>query len=87
MFYTDVSQAVQRAVADPTCPRRMKLLVAPPELNMEMDSYRVGSLLELVREIALGLAEQGLRMHNDGSNLRLAASATALSVTSCLCHC
>ena len=60
MFYTDVSQAVQRAVADPTCPRRMKLLVAPPELNMEMDTYRVGSLLELVREVALGLAEQGL---------------------------
>ena len=30
----------------------MRLLVAPPELNMEMDSYRVGSMLELVRKVS-----------------------------------
>ncbi len=35
--------------------------LSPPELNMEMDSYRVGSLLELVREMALGFARAGLR--------------------------
>ena len=61
MFYTDVAQAMQAAVADPTCSRKMRLVVAPPELNMEMDSYRVGTLLELVRECALGFAELGLR--------------------------
>jgi len=39
----------------------MRLLVAPPELNMEMDSYRVGSMLELVRKVSLDLAACGLR--------------------------
>ena len=43
-------RAMQAAVADPGCPRAMKVTVTPPELNMEMDSYRVGSLLELIRE-------------------------------------
>jgi len=52
MVYSDVAAAVQAAVADPACPRRMRLLVAPPELNMEMDSYRVGSMLELVRKVS-----------------------------------
>mmetsp|Transcript_17925 Transcript_17925/g.42653 ORF Transcript_17925/g.42653 Transcript_17925/m.42653 type:complete len:579 (+) Transcript_17925:56-1792(+) len=61
MFYEDVLQAMQAAVADPSCPRAMKVTVTPPELNMEMDSYRVGSLLELVRECALGFAETGLK--------------------------
>ena len=61
MFYADVLQAVQAAVADPSCPRLMQVNVSPPELNMEMDSYRVGSLLELVREVALGFADAGLR--------------------------
>ena len=57
MFYEDVMHAMQAAVADPSCPRMMKVTVTPPELNMEMDSYRVGTLLELVRECALGFAE------------------------------
>jgi len=61
MVYSDVAAAVQAAVADPACPRRMRLLVAPPELNMEMDSYRVGSMLELVRKVSLDLAASGLR--------------------------
>ena len=61
MFYEDVMHAMQAAVADPSCPRMMKVTVTPPELNMEMDSYRVGTLLELVRECALGFAEAGLK--------------------------
>ena len=61
MFYQDVAEAMQAAVADPSCPRRMRVWVTPPELNMEMDSYRVGTLLELVRECALGFAELGLK--------------------------
>ena len=61
MFYADVSSAMQAAVADPSCVRRMRVWVSPPELNMEMDSYRVGSLLELVRDCALGFAKNGLR--------------------------
>ena len=61
MFYEDVSSAMQAAVADFSCARRMRVWVSPPELNMEMDSYRVGSLLELVRDCALGFAKHGLR--------------------------
>lgn len=61
MFYTDVVEAMQAAVADPTCSRLMKVTVTPPELNMEMDSYRVGTLLELIRECALSFAEAGLK--------------------------
>ncbi len=45
MFYTDVVECLQRSVADPDCPRLMRVVVTPPELNMEMDSYRVGPLL------------------------------------------
>ena len=45
MFYTDVVECLQRSVADPDCPRLMRVVVTPPELNMEMDSYRVGTLL------------------------------------------
>lgn len=30
-----------------------------PELNPEMDVYRIGTLLEMVREMAYALAEDG----------------------------
>jgi hypothetical protein len=30
-----------------------------PELNSEMDVYRIGTLLEMVREMAYALAEDG----------------------------
>ena len=49
MFYTDVVECLQRSVADPDCPRLMRVVVTPPELNMEMDSYRVGTLLVRAR--------------------------------------
>lgn len=62
MFYRDVSAALRSAVADPLTSRRMKVVVTPPELNMEMDSYRVGTLLELVREVALDFVTAGMKV-------------------------
>jgi len=59
MFYDDLAGALQAAVGDVSCPRRMRVTITPPELNMEMDSYRVGTLLELVRHVALQLSESG----------------------------
>jgi len=41
---------------------RMQLRVTIPELNPEMDVYRIGTLLEMVREIAAVLAQDGLRV-------------------------
>lgn len=39
-----------------------KCRVTIPELNPEMDVFRVGTLLEMVREMALGLAQDGQRV-------------------------
>jgi adenylate kinase len=41
---------------------RMKMTVMFPEMNPAMDSYRIGTLLELARAIAIKLAEQNLRV-------------------------
>jgi len=41
---------------------RMKMTVMFPEMNPSMDSYRIGTLLELARAIAIKLAEQNLRV-------------------------
>lgn len=41
---------------------RMKMTVMFPEMNPMMDSYRIGTLLELARSIAIKLAEQNLRV-------------------------
>jgi adenylate kinase len=40
----------------------MKMTVLFPEMNPSMDSYRIGTLLELARSIAIKLAEQNLRV-------------------------
>jgi len=61
MVYSDVSGAVRAAVADESCSRRMLVTCKPPELNMEFDSYRVGTLLELTRQIAIDLAAAGVK--------------------------
>ncbi len=61
MFYDDVSDAIHAAIADNACPNRMSIKIAPPELNMEMDSYRVGTMLELVRHVALELWRRGFK--------------------------
>ncbi|EKX43070.1 hypothetical protein GUITHDRAFT_110795 [Guillardia theta CCMP2712] len=56
-FYRDVCDAVQVALQDSrfleSCAGRLKIECVPPELNPEMDSFRVGTMLEMVREIAI----------------------------------
>ncbi|MQM05920.1 hypothetical protein Taro_038737 [Colocasia esculenta] len=56
-FYKDVVQATQRAVEDKRI--RLKVEINIPELNPEMDVYRIGSLMELVRALALSFADDG----------------------------
>ncbi|WCJ29839.1 adenylate kinase family protein [Euphorbia peplus] len=59
-FYNDVLQATLRAVKDGKT--RLKVEIAIPELNPEMDVYRIGTLMELVRVIALSFADDGKRV-------------------------
>ncbi|EEF38880.1 adenylate kinase, putative [Ricinus communis] len=59
-FYDDVLQATQRAVNDGRM--RLKVEIAIPELNPEMDVYRIGTLMELVRVLALSFADDGKRV-------------------------
>ncbi|CBI25603.3 unnamed protein product, partial [Vitis vinifera] len=56
-FYDDVLQATQRAVNDGRT--RLKVEINIPELNPEMDVYRIGTLMELVRVLALSFADDG----------------------------
>ncbi|PON67131.1 Adenylate kinase subfamily [Parasponia andersonii] len=56
-FYEDVLQATQRAINDGRT--RLKVEINIPELNPEMDVYRIGTLMELVRVIALSFADDG----------------------------
>ncbi|XP_044471048.1 adenylate kinase 5, chloroplastic isoform X1 [Mangifera indica] len=59
-FYDDVLQATQRAVNDGRT--RLRVDINIPELNPEMDVYRIGTLMELVRTIALSFADDGKRV-------------------------
>ncbi|XP_057495068.1 adenylate kinase 5, chloroplastic isoform X1 [Actinidia eriantha] len=59
-FYDDVLQATQRAVSDGKT--RLKVEISIPELNPEMDVYRIGTLMELVRVLALTFADDGKRI-------------------------
>ncbi|CAK7338514.1 unnamed protein product [Dovyalis caffra] len=59
-FYEDVLQATQRAVNDGRT--RLRVDINIPELNPEMDVYRIGTLMELVRVIALSFADDGKRV-------------------------
>ncbi|KAK6942236.1 hypothetical protein RJ641_027613 [Dillenia turbinata] len=59
-FYEDVLQATQRAVNDGRT--RLKVEINIPELNPEMDVYRIGTLMELVRVVALSFADDGKRV-------------------------
>ena len=53
-FYRDVCDAVQVALEDESlvsaCQGRLRIECLPPELNPEMDTFRSGTMLELVRE-------------------------------------
>ena len=64
-FYDMAADATLEAVvlcSQGKIPSRMKLVHSFPELNPSMDSYRIGTLLELVRVMAIKLAEQNLRV-------------------------
>lgn len=60
-FYQDACRAAKRAVADGQH-RRLRVQMTIPELNPEMDVYRIGTLLELVRELAFAFADDGKRV-------------------------
>eukprot|EP00884_Botryococcus_braunii_P004184 jgi/Botrbrau1/13767/Bobra.0056s0022.1 len=56
-FYEDCRDGVLKALA--AGESRLQVKVTIPETNPEVDVYRVGTLLELVREIATALAQDG----------------------------
>jgi len=59
-FYSDVSTAVAAGLAHGSL--RLSVTCTIPELNTEFDVYRVGTLLELVRELATTVASDGKRV-------------------------
>ncbi|KAL8145337.1 adenylate kinase 5, chloroplastic isoform X1 [Apium graveolens] len=59
-FYDDVLQATQRSIT--AGKTRLKVEINIPELNPEMDVYRIGTLMELVRVLALSFADDGKRV-------------------------
>lgn len=64
-FYGMAAEAALDAVtlcSEKHISNRMKITAMFPEMNPSMDSYRIGTLLELTRSIAIRLAEQNLRV-------------------------
>ncbi|KAK9842820.1 hypothetical protein WJX74_002899 [Apatococcus lobatus] len=59
-FYEEATRATKQALS--AGKQRITLRVTIPELNPEMDVFRVGTLLEMVREMAVGLAQDGQRV-------------------------
>ncbi|KAH7421061.1 hypothetical protein KP509_13G038800 [Ceratopteris richardii] len=59
-FYDDVCRATKNAVEDGI--HKLKVQITIPELNPEMDVYRIGTLLELMRELAFSFARDGKRV-------------------------
>uniref|UniRef100_A0A7I4CI31 DUF1995 domain-containing protein n=1 Tax=Physcomitrium patens TaxID=3218 RepID=A0A7I4CI31_PHYPA len=59
-FYKDACQAAKNAIDDGK--HKLKVLLTIPELNPEMDVYRIGTLLELIRELAFTFANDGKRV-------------------------
>jgi hypothetical protein len=65
-FYTSASRAVKDAVIScslnrgPFC-NRMQVISAFPEMNPSMDSYRIGTILEMCRDMCITLAEENVR--------------------------
>jgi hypothetical protein len=59
-MYEQVTNAVRLAVNDETMPNRsrMQVKVNFPEVNPAFDTYRVGTILEMVRQIVLTLTIQ-----------------------------
>ena len=61
-FYDDCTDTLVKAVTGPDRLTRCKAKVEFPELNVDGDVYRIGTLLELVRELAMKLAADGKRV-------------------------
>eukprot|EP00638_Chattonella_subsalsa_P000096 CAMPEP_0117744340 /NCGR_PEP_ID=MMETSP0947-20121206/6694_1 /TAXON_ID=44440 /ORGANISM="Chattonella subsalsa, Strain CCMP2191" /LENGTH=405 /DNA_ID=CAMNT_0005561257 /DNA_START=150 /DNA_END=1367 /DNA_ORIENTATION=- len=61
-FYRAASNAIVDAIDNPAVPRRMKMTMLFPELNPEMDTYRVGTMLEMVREMVFNICRTGRRV-------------------------
>ena len=59
-FYDDLKASVLAALRSGG--RRMRTFQQFPELNVSMDVYRIGTLLEGIREIALAIAADGKRV-------------------------
>lgn len=59
-FYKDATDAMQLALGAGRSRIRLKCVI--PELNVETDVYRVGTLLEMVRDMATALAQDGKRV-------------------------
>ena len=59
-FYDDVVKSVDAALADGN--RLLSVRCTVPELNPEFDVYRVGTLLELVREIVTSICVDGTKV-------------------------
>ncbi|BBN00482.1 adenylate kinase [Marchantia polymorpha subsp. ruderalis] len=59
-FYKDVCNATKRAVENKITKLKVKIVI--PELNPEMDVYRIGTLLELMRELAFTFVNDGKRV-------------------------
>ncbi|KAL2652527.1 hypothetical protein R1flu_020655 [Riccia fluitans] len=59
-FYKDVCNATKKAVENNLT--KLKITVLIPELNPTMDVFRIGTLMELIREIAFSFALDGKRV-------------------------
>eukprot|EP00897_Mesotaenium_endlicherianum_P000455 jgi/Mesen1/1040/ME000122S00040 len=59
-FYQDACRATQAAVKAGSTRLRIDMII--PETNPEMDVYRIGTLLEFVRELAFAFARDGKRV-------------------------
>jgi hypothetical protein len=66
-IYDAITRAVLQAIADDSIvdKSRLQLRVNYPEVNPAFDTYRIGSILEIVRSITLALAE------NEGKRVRI----------------
>ena len=64
-FYDKAADAVLAAVilcSQKKISNRMKIISQFPEMNPSMDSYRIGTILEMARGICIRLAEQNVRV-------------------------
>lgn len=63
-FYEAAAAALAKAITDSSIPDKSRLQIKLnfPELNPAFDTYRIGTMLELVRDMALSQAYEGKRV-------------------------